>query len=68
MQEHRYNGQDVLTPNVDVRQIERALNDPRNRAVTLHKAGSVIMLPDGSRYEVRKGGMLRKLKHGKAVR
>lgn len=68
MQEHRYNGHDVLTPNVDVRQFESALKDPRNKAVTLHKTGSIITLPDGSRYEVRKGGMLRKLKHGKAVR
>ena len=62
MQEHRYEGPDKLTPNVDMPQVEAAMRDPRNRAITLHKAGSIITLDDGSRYEVRKGGMLKKLK------
>jgi hypothetical protein len=39
MQEHRYEGPDVFTENVDEEQIKAAIADPRNEAVTVYKTG-----------------------------
>ena len=61
MQEHRIEGPDVLTPNVTAEQINEALFDDRNIAVTIHKPGSIIHTKDGREYEVQKDGMLKPL-------
>ena len=62
MQEHRYDGTDELTPNANMKDVERALADTKNKSVTLHKTGSIITRSDGSQYEVWTDGSLRKIK------
>ncbi len=62
MQEHRWDETDEITPNVTAKQLSDALKNELNKAVTLHKAGSVITRSDGSRYVVHTDGSLRKMK------
>ena len=62
MQEYRYDGTDELTPNASIKDLERALANEKNKAVTLHKTGSIITRSDGSQYEVWTDGSLRKIK------
>ncbi len=61
MQEHRHDGTDELTPNATMQDVKRALKDPRNTAVTLHKPGSTVTMSDGKRYLVWKDGSLRRI-------
>lgn len=61
MQEHRWDETDEITPNVTAEQVSDALKNELNKAVTLHKAGSVITRSDGSRYVVHTDGSLRKM-------
>lgn len=67
MQEHRIDGEDVLTPGADLEDFERALRDERNMAVTMHKTGSVIKTAQGSLHRVEKDGSIRDLKPPKKL-
>ena len=62
MQEHRYDGTDVITPNADIKKLEEALEKELNKAVTMHKPGSIITHMDGAQYVVQKNGSVRKIK------
>lgn len=62
MQEYRYDGTEVITPNVDKRKIAKALENPLNKAVMIHKPGSVITHMDGAQYVVQQDGSVRKIK------
>ncbi len=62
MQEHRYDGTDELTPNASLEDARKALENKLNKAVALHKTGSIITRTDGSQYEVWTDGSLRKIK------
>lgn len=56
MQESRYDGEVLLTDCVTQEQIERAIADPRNKTVALHRPGSAVTLPDGSEYVCQANG------------
>jgi len=56
MEEQRWNGDIILTNNPSQRQFSKALEDTRNKAIVLHKPGSVIRHPSGARYKVRRNG------------
>ena len=65
MQEHRWDGSDELqeVPGDKLKEkLLKALEDERNKAVTMHKAGSVITRSDGSQYVVGADGAFRKIK------
>lgn len=62
MQEHRWDGTDEVTPQATPDKALKALANELNRAVTLHKPGSIIKRSDGSEYRVHDDGSLRKIK------
>lgn len=49
MQESRFDGGEVITPNASPSEVERALADRRNREVTLFYPGRITKLPNGQR-------------------
>ncbi len=61
MQETRWDGTDVLTDHATDKSFTRALDDVRNRSVTLHKPGSIVELKSGS-YVVDESGAWRRIR------
>lgn len=61
MQEHRREGPDVLTGPVKPGDVDRALADELNIAVTLHKPGSTITLSD-RQYIVQADGSWKRVR------
>jgi hypothetical protein len=57
MQEHRSTGEDVLTEQVSAEDIMKALEDQRNQAVTIHKAGAEFKA-NGIDYRVTSEGRI----------
>jgi len=62
MQETRYDGKEVLTRFPTEEQVKKAVNDPKNKTVTLHNVGSHIKTADGAIYEVQQNGAWKKIK------
>jgi hypothetical protein len=61
MQERRYDGTEQLTANAEMADMLRALNDPRNKSVEMHKPGSIIDTMDGGhrkKFRVEDDGSL----------
>ena len=56
MQEVRYDGTEHLSQLENEEQLRKALEDPRNKSVTVHKTGSIITMRDGTKYEVMPAG------------
>jgi len=62
MQETRYDGDVVLTDRATQEQVERAMSDPSNKVVALHKPGSEVTLRDGSKYVCQADGSWKRVK------
>ncbi len=59
MEERRWDDSQHLTPHADHGDLRKALADVRNKSVTLHKPGSMIVKDDGTRWIVQHDGGLR---------
>lgn len=66
MQESRYDGSEVLTGRPTPEQIERAIADPRNRAVAIHKPGSSVKFGEDE-YIVQFDGTWKRVKSSAEV-
>lgn len=67
MQEHRIDGEDVITASANMEKFLKAFDDERNMAVTMHKPGSIIKTAQGSVHRVEKDGSIRDLKPPKTL-
>jgi hypothetical protein len=64
MQEMRHDGTEKLTANATWEQLKRAIEDDRNRAVFVHKPGSIITTMHGGhqkKFRVEEDGTLTRL-------
>jgi len=61
MQEVRYDGTEQLSRLENAEQLQKAIDDPRNKSVSVHKAGSIITMRDGTKYEVMPAGNWKRL-------
>lgn len=67
MQERRYDGSEKLTPSADMEQLLKAIEDPDNASVTMHKPGAEF-IGNGHRWKVLPDGKLKKLSIGQRRR
>lgn len=57
MQELRRDGSEVLTPDVTMKEVEKAIKDPRNVSVRIHKPGATFTSKsDCCKYKVLDDG------------
>jgi len=61
MEEQKWNGDTVPINSPTQQQFNKALEDPENKMVALHKPGSIIRHPSGAKYRVDKNGHWQKL-------
>jgi hypothetical protein len=62
MQEVRYDGTEQLSQVTSAEQIQKAVEDPRNKTVLVHKPGSIITLRSGAAYRVANDGSWRRVR------
>lgn len=60
MQEIRDDGTEKLTENVTMAEVFKAISNPRNQTIIIHKEGSVIKSIEGKEYTVGKDGKFHK--------
>lgn len=56
MQEERVSGESILTDSPDIKRVEQALADEKNKAVHLYKPGMEVTLASGRKYRVGPNG------------
>lgn len=61
MQESRFDGSEKFTDRASMRDFKKAMDDPQNRSVTMHKPGSIVEMKTGS-YVVDEDGSFRKIR------
>ena len=62
MEERHWDDSARLSDKKTIEDMRKAMHDPNNKSVALHKPGSIVKMSDGTEYEVQQDGSWKKLK------